>query len=158
MKKDNHKQRWVVTRRSFLKSSVIFAGSTLVPFSCTPSKEAVQRQKGVRFGIVADCHYADTDTIGTRCYRDSLDKLSECVELMNAQKVDFLVELGDFKDQDTPPVEEKTLSYLDVVEKVFCRFNGPRYHVLGNQSQYHPACISSPLLADKASMRDKHQW
>jgi predicted phosphodiesterase len=51
---------------------------------------------------------------------------------MNAQKVDFLVELGDFKDQDSPPVEQKTLSYLQAVESVFCKFKGPTYHVLGN--------------------------
>ena len=55
----------------------------------------------MRFGIVTDCHYADADTAGTRYYRHSLDKLGECVEAMNAQKVDFLIELGDFKDQDS---------------------------------------------------------
>ena len=51
---------------------------------------------------------------------------------MNAERVDFLIELGDFKDQDKPPVEKKTLSYLQTAEKVFKRFNGPTYHVLGN--------------------------
>jgi len=86
----------------------------------------------VRFGIVTDCHYADADTVGTRYYRHSLDKLGECVELMNEQQVDFLVELGDFKDQDSPPVEQKTLSYLQAIESVFCKFDGPAYHVLGN--------------------------
>ncbi|UCE46899.1 MAG: metallophosphoesterase, partial [Phycisphaerales bacterium] len=85
-----------------------------------------------RFGIVTDCHYADADTAGTRFYRESLDKLGECVELMNAEKVDFLIELGDFKDQNTPPVEQKTLSYLEAVERVFAQFDGPRYHVIGN--------------------------
>ena len=42
------------------------------------------------------------------------------------------LELGDFKDQDKPPAEKKTLSYLQAVEKVLKRFNGPTYHVLGN--------------------------
>ena len=51
---------------------------------------------------------------------------------MNEQKVDFLVELGDFKDQDSPPTEQKTLSYLRAIETIFCKFNGPTYHVLGN--------------------------
>ena len=89
----------------------------------------------MRFGIVTDCHYADADTAGTRYYRDSLDKLGECVEAMNEQQIDFLVELGDFKDQDSPPAEQKTLSYLRAVEGVFCNFNGPAYHVLGNHDQ-----------------------
>jgi hypothetical protein len=51
---------------------------------------------------------------------------------MNTERVDFLIELGDFKDQDRPPVEKNTLSYLQAVEKVFRNFNGPTYHVLGN--------------------------
>jgi len=54
---------------------------------------------------------------------------------MNAQKVDFLVELGDFKDQNSPPVEQKTLSYLRAVESVLHKFNGPTYHVLGNHDE-----------------------
>lgn len=86
----------------------------------------------MRFGIAADCHYADVDTVGTRFYRESLDKLTECVKTMNAKKVDFLIELGDFKDQNTPPVEQKTLEYLRKIEEVFRKFNSPTYHILGN--------------------------
>jgi len=82
--------------------------------------------------MVADCHYADADPSGTQFYRQSLGKLAECVARMNAEKVDFLIELGDLKDQDRIPVEQKTLSYLDRIEGVFRQFNGPRYHVLGN--------------------------
>jgi alkaline phosphatase len=81
---------------------------------------------------VTDCHYADADPAGTRFYRQSLDKLTECVALMNAEKVDFLIELGDFKDQDKVPAEQKTCSYLEAVEQVFQDFEGPTYHVLGN--------------------------
>jgi hypothetical protein len=51
---------------------------------------------------------------------------------MKAQRVDFLAELGDFKDQNTPPAEEKTLAYLRAIEDVLQRFDGPTYHVLGN--------------------------
>jgi len=58
--------------------------------------------------------------------------MTECVELMNEQKVDFLIELGDFKDQDEPAVEERTISHLLAIEKVFKQFRGPKYHVLGN--------------------------
>jgi predicted phosphodiesterase len=116
-----------------LKSSAAaLAGLTLTPFSCSGPTGRNRRTGTVRFGIVTDCHYADADTVGTRYYRDSLDKLAECVEAMNGQQVDFLVELGDFKDQNAPPVEQKTQSYLRAVESVFRKFNGPTYHVLGN--------------------------
>ena len=113
-----------------MKSSI--ASLAGLPLSCAINNSPKARQRTARFGIVTDCHYADADAQGTRFYRESLDKLSECVTLMNTQKVDFLIELGDFKDQDKPPVEKNTLSYLQAAEKVLKQFNGPTYHVLGN--------------------------
>ncbi|HNV03826.1 MAG TPA: metallophosphoesterase [Vicinamibacterales bacterium] len=86
----------------------------------------------VRFGVITDLHYADIDPAGPRVYRDSVAKLEACVRTMNAERVAFLVELGDFKDQDTPPVESRTLSYLRTIEAAMAGFKGPRYHVLGN--------------------------
>jgi len=128
---DNH--NWVVTRRTFLKvSAATLAGLGVAPLSCTQLATPARRRSTARFGIVTDSHYADADTVGSRYYRHSLDKLTECVELMNDQKVDFLVELGDFKDQSNPPVEQKTITYLRSIESVFQKFNGPIYHVLGN--------------------------
>ena len=100
--------------------------------SCAPQAISPASDGKLRFGIATDVHYADTQTRGTRYYRDSLEKLSECVATMNARKVDFLVELGDLKDQDSPPVEQKTLSYLKTAEKILQQFAGPTYHVLGN--------------------------
>ncbi len=121
---------WIITRRTFLKSSL--TSLTVLPISCALDNGSKARQRTARFGVVTDCHYADADENGTRFYRESLDKISECVELMNAKRVDFLIELGDFKDQDKPPAEKKTLSYLQAAEKVLKQFNGPTYHVLGN--------------------------
>ncbi|NIP26565.1 MAG: alkaline phosphatase, partial [Phycisphaerae bacterium] len=127
----NH--NWVVTRRAFLKTSVAtLAGLAVAPLSCTQWTTSGRRQGTARFGIVTDSHYADSDTVGSRYYRHSLDKMNECVELMNEKKVNFLIELGDFKDQDNPPIEQKTITYLRTVEKVFQKFNGSTYHVLGN--------------------------
>jgi predicted phosphodiesterase len=124
---------WVITRRIFLKSSVsALAGLTALPLSCAPEGRSGAKRRTARFGIVTDCHYANADAAGTRFYRQSPDKLGECVALMNAEKVDFLIELGDFKDQDRPPVEQQTLLYLQAIERVFQDFNGPTYHVLGN--------------------------
>lgn len=127
---NSHRRGWLSTRRAFLKSSAAsLAGLSL---SCAHLRGPRAARRGTRFGIVTDCHYADADAAGTRFYRESLGKLRECVELMNAENVDFLIELGDFKDQGRPPVEQETLSYLEAVEKAFAQFDGPRYHVLGN--------------------------
>ncbi len=86
----------------------------------------------LRFGVVTDVHYADREPAGTRFYRQALSKMRACVDLMNSEKVDFFIELGDFKDQDVKPNEASTLEFLRAVERVFAGFKGPRFHVLGN--------------------------
>ncbi|HAH26140.1 MAG TPA: hypothetical protein DCL77_20655 [Prolixibacteraceae bacterium] len=86
----------------------------------------------LRFGMITDVHYAARDHFKERYYNQSLRKLSEFINVMNKEKVDFIVELGDFKDQDAVPNEANTLGYLTDVEAVFHQFKGPTYHVLGN--------------------------
>jgi predicted phosphodiesterase len=124
-----YKDKWIITRRDFLKASVLAGFSAASLPGCN---QIISPGTKARFGIVADSHYADTDVRNNRYYRESTVKMTECVELMNLQKVDFLVELGDFKDQDDPAVEERTISYLRAIERVFQRFQGPKYHVIGN--------------------------
>lgn len=115
------------TRRDFLEiSSLALAGLAL------PRAADGRPQASLRFGMVTDTHYADAAERGTRFYRESTAKLRECVELTNKQQVAFLIELGDFKDQDEPGVEADTLRYLDEIETELQRFDGPTYHVLGN--------------------------
>jgi predicted phosphodiesterase len=86
----------------------------------------------VRFGMISDVHYADREPAGTRFYRQSLEKVKEFTVQMNKEKVDFVIELGDFKDQDPVPNEPNTLKYLATIESCFHQFDGPTYHVLGN--------------------------
>jgi hypothetical protein len=86
----------------------------------------------VRFGVVTDLHYADVDPIGTRAYRESDAKLAECVQVLSVKEAAFLIEVGDFKDQDQKPDEARTLGYLRKIESVMAGFHGPRYHVIGN--------------------------
>ena len=108
---------------------LLIAASLLVAALAVP---AAQAPPLVRFGVVTDIHYAEIDPNGARTYRESDDKLAECVQVMNAKGVAFLVELGDFKDQDKTPDEARTLGYLQKIESVFAGFKGPRYHVIGN--------------------------
>lgn len=126
MKSNN---RWVITRRDFLKASII-AGFSVAVFGGRLPKAF--SKTGLRFGVVTDAHYAEADPQYNRYFRESIAKMNECVSFMNEQKVEFLIELGDFKDQNTPPVEKKTISYLQAIERSFQKFNGPTYHVLGN--------------------------
>ena len=123
-------QDWQTTRRIFLKASVASLMNVTMG-SYLSQTRAEPRPNTLRFGIVTDPHYTNR-IYGTRYCNQSLDKMAECVELMNKQDVDILVELGDFKDQDDPPDESTTLSYLQAIEAEFQKFNGPIYHVLGN--------------------------
>ncbi len=121
----------IVTRRDFLKASgFVISGLSLG----APYIFAVNRGSNtkVSFGIVTDAHYADSAPRGTRFYKESVAKMTECVDFMNVKKVDFLIELGDFKDQVDPANEKETLTYLEAIEQIFQHFRGPRYHVLGN--------------------------
>jgi predicted phosphodiesterase len=119
-----------INRREFVATTITLLGG--ISFSGINSAKG--SFKPIRFGIVTDIHYANRPTPdnSSRYYKESLEKLSECVDLMNEQDVDFLIELGDFKDQGAVPREEETLVFLNTVEKEFRRFKGPRYHVPGN--------------------------
>ena len=118
---------WTITRRDFLLAS----GPALAGMSCSRAFVSGGGPK-LRFGMFTDPHSADAPPNGTRFYRESIAKMTECVARMNTEKVDFLIELGDFKDQDRTPSEASTLRYLDAAEAAFGRFKSSRYHVLGN--------------------------
>jgi predicted phosphodiesterase len=118
-----------MNRKKFLLSWVtLIAGTKLL----LAGNEKAVAAPTIRFGIVTDLHYADRLPNNSRYYKQSLTKLSECIELMNEQGVDFLIELGDFIDQNIHPDEEETLRFLETIELKFRQFKGPVYHVLGN--------------------------
>ena len=93
-------------------------------------EEALEGRPLVRFGMVTDLHYAELKMMGGRHYGDSVRKLDEAVDLFNARKPDFAIELGDLKDNSNG--HDETILRLEEVEKSFARFKGPRYHVVGN--------------------------
>lgn len=116
-------------RRYFIQCSTFFLGGLSVSnLSCKPVK------KDLTFGIVTDLHYADIEhqKNKTRFYRHSIDKLQVAVAEFKKQNVDFIVELGDLKDQPQHQDKAETLGYLHKTEAELQRFGGPVYHVLGN--------------------------
>jgi predicted MPP superfamily phosphohydrolase len=101
----------------------------LVACQGQPGPAADQR---VRFGIITDLHHADRPTASGRFYQSALAKADLFISAMNAAGPDFIIELGDFKDQDATPDKSNTLKYLSTIEAHFAAFPGARYHVLGN--------------------------
>jgi len=121
--------KWTISRRKFLGiSGTITAGLFVSPDLLASSSAKPM----LRFGMLSDIHYADREPAGIRFYRQSLPKMKECIDRMNQEKLDFVIELGDFKDQDAVPNEANTLKYLSDIESAFQKFDGRTYHVLGN--------------------------
>jgi len=116
-----------MNRRKFVKtSSILLTGALVWPGGNVPRKQKL------KFGWVTDIHYASRKNNGNRYYSESIQKLREAVDLFNSRKLDFVIETGDFKDQDEQPVREKTLQYLKDIEKEFAQYRGERFHVFGN--------------------------
>ena len=86
----------------------------------------------VRFGLLADPHYARREMQINRYYRDALEKARRAVKVFNESPLDFIIELGDLKDMTENPRREEMLSFLDEIEAELQKYNGPVYHVLGN--------------------------
>lgn len=150
----NHQpNKWVVTRREVLKASGLFIAGLTMKVPMSYSQEPKQKPI-IQFGMVTDMHYADADIRGSRHYRESLPKLETCVTFMNDQKVRFLMELGDLKDQDQSANEKDTLKYLKTIETAFAKFKGPRYHVLGNHDM---DSISKKQFLTHAKNTDIHK-
>ncbi len=120
---------WKISRRRFL-----IAGAGVVGMAAIAPQEVLanSKKKSVRFGVLTDSHYADRDPSGTRYYRQSLSKMKDAITILNQEKVDFIIHLGDFKDEHPSKVESDTIRFLQTIESQFARFNGPRYHCIGN--------------------------
>ncbi|MDR2533195.1 MAG: metallophosphoesterase [Tannerellaceae bacterium] len=81
--------------------------------------------ESIRFGLIADIQYCDCEPRGSRFYRNSLEKLENCVAEFNREKLEFAVNLGDLVDRDTDKNLGAVLSVLD-------KFNGKTYNISGN--------------------------
>lgn len=103
-----------MTKKSLVK---LFFVVCLIGFS-----QAAKSQ--IQLGVFADCQYCDCDTKGTRFYRNSLQKLHDCIEHFNSHKVDFVVGLGDLID--------KNFSSYDSVYPILAQSKAEIFQVIGN--------------------------
>ncbi|WP_052762582.1 metallophosphoesterase family protein [Jiangella alkaliphila] len=86
-----------LSRRGFLGAS---AGAVAIPLALGGTATAAAADEdGFRFGVIADCQYADFPDTGTRYYRSSIGKLAEAVDTFNQADLDFITHLGDFVDR-----------------------------------------------------------
>jgi manganese-dependent ADP-ribose/CDP-alcohol diphosphatase len=98
-----------------------------------------------QFGLLADVQYADKDDSGSRRYRTAVERLAQCVDEMNAQPIEFAVQLGDIIDGAATP--EGSLADLERVMTELERLDVPVHHVLGNHCLEVPREELLPRLA-----------
>jgi len=91
-----------------------------------PNVRSAPLNSSLRFGLVADPQYADieADIANNLYYRHALQKLSQAIEALNSQPLDFVVTLGDLVDRHW----ESFAAILPVYE----RLRHPHAVVLGN--------------------------
>ena len=124
-------EKTMLTRRHFVATAAgTFTATTLIGADAAAGERPL-----VRFGLVTDPHSSGSMASTqppheVRAYRESPAKMREFVDVMNARRVDFVVELGDFAECHERKAD--TVAALDEIEGVFGGFKGPRYHVLGN--------------------------
>lgn len=117
----------MINRRQFIQTgSWVIGGLVVSPFLTACNSQSIA------FGWVTDIHYAQAPMKWDRYFAESKEKLREAMQLYNRLKLDFVIETGDFKDEDPEPEKQKTLQYLTAIEEEFRAFQGPRYHVFGN--------------------------
>lgn len=78
----------------------------------------------LKVGLIADVQYCDCPNTRTRYYKNSLEKLANCLADLNASSPDFYLDLGDLIDKEWKSYEE----ILSVYEKAAA----PVYRVIGN--------------------------
>ena len=79
----------------------------------------------IKIGVFADCQYCDCETAGNRFYRNSLEKLEDCINSFNQNKeIDFVVGLGDLIDRD--------FASFDSVNSILSKSKKEVFQVIGN--------------------------
>src|SRR5699024_12322743 len=111
-------------RKHFIKTLAVLGITPQLSFSKKGSNSPI------RFGVISDLHYADRPPRGSRYFKDSLNKLGNYVEEMNRLNPDFILQLGDIKDEDEIPNQQATIQYLKDMEKENSKYQEEQIHAL----------------------------
>jgi len=98
-------------RRKFLADSALLSSAMFLPVSQIDASKS----STLRFGVIADLHQ---DVM-----HDGPKRMEAFIEDMEERKPDFIIQLGDFC---------RPYNYNKVIMDLWKRFQGPRYHVIGN--------------------------
>jgi len=137
-------------RRGFLKAGAAALGSGLLVLSRSADSQA-RPETELTIGVFTDSHFADREPAINRYYRDSAEKLAECVRTLAEAKPAFAICLGDLVDKGKT-VEQQS-AFVKQIEAVFRKFDGPRHHVIGN---HDVATLTKDQFAAATAMPAPH--
>ncbi len=114
---------------------VLLILSTVIFDSCMQTK---QTEPILKIGLIADPQYQNLPISGERYYGESLWKLTEAIDTLNNNSVDFIQNLGDI-------INAEWRSY-DSIIPVYNKINSgiENYHLLGN----HDFSVDSTKMGD----------
>ncbi|SDI76145.1 hypothetical protein SAMN04488693_12224 [Arthrobacter subterraneus] len=118
------------SRRRFLGLSAGAAAAFAVAGAPAASANPGNAAPPLRFGVIADCQYADKPDRGVRLYRQSIGKLQEAVTTLNQEDLRFALHLGDFVDEFPES--------FDAVTPIWEQLRMSKFHVLGNHDFQMP--------------------
>lgn len=112
-------------RRDFVKAGIC----SLLPVSYGWCVEPARPL--FSFGVASDIQYADADTAIGRDYRASIGKLQQCRKFWDAERLKFVIQLGDLADRGGLPTLEKIAGLYELTK-------GTKHSVLGNHDFVGP--------------------
>lgn len=117
-----------LNRRTFLTQGTLFIAGTSVLADQVFAQS--DESPALRIALLTDIHYADKDVLGSRYYKESIEKLVAAQMELSQNPIDFAVELGDFID--SVKNAETDLHHLQHINKTFATISNKRHDVLGN--------------------------
>lgn len=136
----------VPSRRGLLRLGLGAVAVTAVS-AAAPTVSATAARPSLRFGVIADCQYADKPDGPVRLYRMSVDKLHEAVATLNEEDLRFTFHLGDMIDEFSESFE--------VILPIWDNLRMSKVQVLGNHDFHLPR---EQLLATMGMPASYHQF
>ena len=105
--------------------------------------EPADQNAPLQIGIVTDVHAHDLDSpLEGKFMTNYPQRLGAFVDTMNAWPADLVIELGDFVNGWVvlgvePGDPGRIPQILEDAEAIYSRFDGPRYHVIGNHDLFN---------------------
>jgi 3',5'-cyclic AMP phosphodiesterase CpdA len=98
---------------------------TVISFFLSLAVSGQEEGRIARIALIADIQYCDCPDSKGRMYRSSLERLDKCIPIINRERVDFTVDLGDIVDRNVENNLDTVLGYLH-------KLKNPLFCVMGN--------------------------